>query len=479
MSRSTKVSESPAPFLDQDDLYGASPGPSRPRGNNAAPASMSPSPVASVSSDKENRSSRQPLDKGKGRMPMGPPQGTPSANERSKRKRTMEGDAPVDRDRSRRRRTVEVDEDASEADDYDPDQDIEERRRVRKGLRDLTKGVAENRSDYLTAGNTGLKDTLISADQWTDQVKQTSDATIDARLLVATADLSYKKTVALTSGDTALGVDLEDFLSKCRAYMRTAPAEEGEDGGQRAPSSTQRCRGGNGDEDDEDGDMFNWSYFGRVACLPHIARPSVPGFLLGPLSLEKRAKRVVVRKAALKVNSIQETRPEVLQKGDIQKDDNANLTTLCTQILARAKKVQDDLMNKLNDEVEEDTPETEIEKILDRHGISGDGDLALLKFIINPYSFGQTVENMFYVSFLIRDGKAGIKTGDNGMPYLTIPEGGGGNKAHSGQSKHQAVLALDMAEWKEAIELFDIKEPMIRHREEEAHSTGAKRGWYA
>jgi non-structural maintenance of chromosomes element 4 len=414
-----KVSESPAPFLDDDDIYGASPGPSRPRGSNVAPASMSPSPAASVSSDKENRSSRAPLDKGKGRMPMGPPSGPSPASERAKRKRVADRDTPVER--TRRRRMVEVDEDGSERDDYDPDQDIEERRRVRKGLRDLNKRVTEHRSDFLAPGNTGLKDTLISADQWTNQVKQTSDATIDARLLVTTADLSYKKTVALTSGDTAQGVDLEDFLSKCRAYMRTAPAGEGEDGGQRAPSSTQRRRGRHGDEDDEDGDMFDWAYFGRVACLPHISRPAVPGFLLGPLSVEKRAKRVVVRKAALRVNAIQETRPEVLQKGDIEKSENANLTTLCTQILARAKKVQADAMEKADNEVDENTmSQKEIYAVLDKYGLSRQGDLALLKFIINPFSFGQTIENMFYVSFLIRDGKAGVTVGDDGMPYLSM-----------------------------------------------------------
>jgi non-structural maintenance of chromosomes element 4 len=414
-----KVSESPAPFLDDDDIYGASPGPSRPRGSNVAPASMSPSPAASVSSDKENRSSRAPLDKGKGRMPMGPPSGPSPASERAKRKRVADRDTPVER--TRRRRMAEVDEDGSERDDYDPDQDIEERRRVRKGLRDLNKRVTEHRSDFLAPGNTGLKDTLISADQWTNQVKQTSDATIDARLLVTTADLSYKKTVALTSGDTAQGVDLEDFLSKCRAYMRTAPAGEGEDGGQRASSSTQRRRGRHGDEDDEDGDMFDWAYFGRVACLPHISRPAVPGFLLGPLSVEKRAKRVVVRKAALRVNAIQETRPEVLQKGDIEKSENANLTTLCTQILARAKKVQADAMEKADNEVDENTmSQKEIYAVLDKYGLSRQGDLALLKFIINPFSFGQTIENMFYVSFLIRDGKAGVTVGDDGMPYLSM-----------------------------------------------------------
>lgn len=344
---------------------------------------------------------------------MGPPR-LPSTNEQSKRKRTVERDPPGDR--TRRRRTVEPDEVGSDG-EYDPDQDIEERRRVRKGLRDLSKSVTENRAEMITAGNTGLKDTLNSANEWSEQVKQTSDATIDARLLVNTADLSYKKTVALTSGDTSQGVDLEDFITKCRAYLRTAP---GNDGDQRAPSSTQRRRVGNGDEDDDDGDMFDWAYLGRVACLPYISRPAVPGFLLGPLSVQKRVRRAVVRKAALKVNSIQETRPEVLQKSDIEQSDNANLTTLCTQILARARKVQADAMAAADEECDDDMSGEEIAAVLDRYGISQEGELAFFKFVINPYSFGQTVENMFYVSFLIRDGKAGINVGDDGMPYLCL-----------------------------------------------------------
>jgi hypothetical protein len=33
----------------------------------------------------------------------------------------------------------------------------------------------------------------------------------------------------------------------------------------------------------------------------------------------------------------------------------------------------------------------------------------LLKFIINPASFGQSVENMFYLSFLIRNGLANME----------------------------------------------------------------------
>jgi non-structural maintenance of chromosomes element 4 len=36
-----------------------------------------------------------------------------------------------------------------------------------------------------------------------------------------------------------------------------------------------------------------------------------------------------------------------------------------------------------------------------------------------------------------------------------------------------------MASWKQLIDVFGIKEPMIRHREEDEHLNVGAKGWYA
>lgn len=350
------------------------------------------------------------------------------ASTQPKRKRISERE--ISPARTRRRRTFEAENDSDNSnestdslDDYDPDQNVEERRQLRKGLRDLNRNLTENRSEYLTPDSNGLRDTLLKANSLSGRVKQTSDATIDSRLLVTTADLSYKKTLALVAGDTSQGVDLEDFVSKCKQYMERGDRLEGAAPMlSQAPGGTQRRRRtGNVEEDqDENGDMLNWSYLGRHACLPNNSRPPVPGFLYGPLSLEKRARKAMVRKAALRPNNLAETRPEVLGAGDIDKSENANLTTLCTQILGRLKKVRRDAAAAVEVENYDGMTAKQEEELLDRHGISRTGGIAYFKFIINPYSFGQTVENLFYVSFLIRDGKVGVDHDDQGMPFLGL-----------------------------------------------------------
>ena len=109
------------------------------------PGSLSPSPSASFSSDKENRSSSGNSGlqtNGKSRA-MPPPKlptpssaepGTPHAN---KRRRLTERDAPNASQMAYQRELREINDTTY----YDPDQPMEERRAVRKGIRDLARGL--------------------------------------------------------------------------------------------------------------------------------------------------------------------------------------------------------------------------------------------------------------------------------------------------------------------------------------------------
>ena len=44
----------------------------------------------------------------------------------------------------------------------------------------------------------------------------------------------------------------------------------------------------------------------------------------------------------------------------------------------------------------------------------------IFKLVINPDDFAQSVENIFYLSFLIRDGKVAFETDEEGEPVVCV-----------------------------------------------------------
>ncbi|KAL4941030.1 hypothetical protein BDV06DRAFT_212986 [Aspergillus oleicola] len=358
---------------------------------------------------------------------------------------------------------------------YDPDQAPEERRRVRKKLRDLTQDLNDSRSEYLQPGNNGLRETFEKANEIFVNVKQTSDATIDSRLLVSAADLSHKKTATLVLGEASAQIDVDEFVSKCISFMRTGPEDP-----HTAISSTQRRRAPRrtqaniDDSDDEDGDGMNWDWLGRAACFRHSARPAVSGFLLGPLSVQKRTRQVTQRRVRERIDPSQAVRPQELREEDLDKQETSNLTAMCSSINKLLGKTQgraESAVNKILEQIEDPAPEV-VEEAMAQHHIADDAGVPLFDFCINPKSFGQTVENLFYLSFLVRDGTVGIGTDSKGMPTLHPSKPYAPSEAQrQGIQKHQSVFSLDFDMWNDLVKTFNIENCIIPHRQEEEHDT--------
>ena len=271
----------------------------------------------------------------------------------------------------------------------------------------------------MAADSTGLTDIVVKANDIYGNVKQTADAALDSRLLVSTADLTTRRLQQMKIGTALTGIDVDEFVAKTIVYMRKGTHEH--------PALVQRRHGGqrmndSGSDDstaDDEGNELNWGHLGRIACFPHNLRPPAPGFLLGPLSVQKKIRKQTQRRERLQRRDPRDAiRPEELQTKDFERQDDANLLELCKKIhslissTALAKKAAFDEANtgELTDE--------ELYMLMEEHMLSDDGGLDFFSVVLNPTSFGQSVENIFYISFLVREGKLGIAWDRNGFPTL-------------------------------------------------------------
>lgn len=352
------------------------------------------------------------------------------SSESTKRKRGLTNGAGS---ANSRRRTGEVsdgasgsEQDGENSDQYDPDQPIEERREVQRGLRRLREDARINRDKYMQPGEGGVRRLIKQANALAGSVKQTSEATIDSRLLVETVELSYKKTALLTSGDAGQGVDVDGFVTQCLQFMRLGAGIQDDDAPELSSTQRQRRRPNNRgrqqdyDDDEEvgdEGDPCNWEHLGRFVGVPMARRPATSGFLLGPLSVQKKVRKITKRSAPFRPNSIRETRPEVLDANAIQRKEENDLTAICRKILLRLQEAQAEAQDAAETAYNTSGDE-EAQKVMTAHGLKSSGGMDFFRCVIDPKSFGQTVENMFYVSFLIRDGQVQLELDEDGHPTL-------------------------------------------------------------
>ena len=95
------------------------------------------------------------------------------------------------------------------------------------------------------------------------------------------------------------------------------------------------------------------------------------------------------------------------------------------------------------------------------------GDVDFFEMVLDPTSFGRTTENIFYLSFLIRDGHVSLFLDEDKLPMLrpmrqksnapSTSQGGQGS-----EKGKQLVIGLSMDEWEELCKEWDVNEPVFK-----------------
>ncbi|OAF99449.1 Nse4-domain-containing protein [Paraphaeosphaeria sporulosa] len=372
---------------------------------------------------------------------------------------------------------------------YNPQQDPRKRRQIRSNYRNLQRELEDNRDEYIKPNSNRLNELVPQATRVFSKVRMTADAVLDSHFLTSVTDLSSKQLKnSVNQGNHGIGVDLDQFVSRCIFFMKEGrPPGAQED----AQPSSRRPRQMQVDEADEEGDGdgegLDWAYLGRHACFPSNSRPPLSSFLLGPLSVQKRVRNMTRRARAQRQPAGPATRPQEIKLSEMDKSENSNLTHQVKTVGERLKDHLNRASELVTNELElltSDPTDDEMGDVFRRHRVcaleSEEAAVSLFDFAINPHSFGQTVENLFYISFLIREGAAKVETDADGLPLLA-PEASTADQRREQNvevQRRQAVFSIDYATWRTLIEAFDIKEPLIPHRAPEQTNIGAS-GWYS
>ncbi|KAJ7161159.1 Nse4 C-terminal-domain-containing protein [Mycena filopes] len=299
---------------------------------------------------------------------------------------------------------------------YDPDQDIHEKREIRRNYRLLHKALDDPHTKQ-TPVDLHLK--VDRANEIFENVKDPQEAVLDSSFFVKTSTATTRNARALKFGTGTFNSD--DFVTRLIAFM----------GGYKPPEDIA-SDASDIEEDELEDAPLDWGKVGRRA-LARSRRVPAMGFMLGPLSLEQKQRTARPKRAKFEKNKNDETKPQAIREEDISRSENE--TTKNVAVVAT-------LLEK-------------IEKI------------NLFRLIINPDSFSQSIENLFYLSFLIRDAKVAFEIDEQGEPIVFACEeiSDEDREAAGGKLlKQQLIFEFDMPTWRRAIDVFGITEPFIPTR---------------
>ncbi|XP_033633644.1 non-structural maintenance of chromosomes element 4 homolog A-like isoform X1 [Asterias rubens] len=313
----------------------------------------------------------------------------------------------------------------------------EKRRQLRQDYRSLIAETQKNREELISPDSNGLSETLRRADNLFTQVakiKCSREAALDSGLMLLVSSLGKERAQKLHTDFNTF--EPTEFAEKLITFM-----------------SDRRIRNDQGDRN-APFPKEGWSKLGQTAKSCFRRAPAFH-FILG--SFERGECPAKKKK----------------QTANRQKEKDSGPAVVPKQLVSMEKSHQE----VTTEEVERMLGILHQVTSFNQDDPSNVDPVSLFEFVINPHSFSQTVENIFHLSFLVKDGHAELKLDPDWLPII-IPK----MPYMEGQTKErvdrkQIMMTLHMTQWKEIIEVFEIREPLIPTRAEPSEGVnGIQRG---
>jgi hypothetical protein len=233
--------------------------------------------------------------------------------------------------------------------------------------------------------------------------------------------------------DDQLGIDKQDFLNNISSFLQNQHGSVDIDEDMEPEVNLDELNVGLVTEEDRFNEN-NWIKLGLL--FQAVSRKSVVvDFLNGPLATEKKKLAPRKRNVDDTTSTITSTANQV-QSTDLSVNHEQNTAHMVRDIYQQ-------FVNKYNDD-----------------------PINFFRFFINPNSYSQSVENLFFTSFLIKDSKLKLVCQD-GIPMVsivTIQEMEHLRGSSTGNNTIHQIASLDYSTWKKLITTFDITESFLRHR---------------
>jgi len=300
--------------------------------------------------------------------------------------------------------------DSSDSEVAETQEQVEVRRgAVRAGYRDLLDTIAREEDDLVNieAGAGQLTELMRDNENLYTQVEAPQEAVMDAMVIRHLSRLCRQQAEQLSANINQFRQ--EEYVERLKAAMRVDPG-----------SNLSRRK---------------WVLLGRRASVLFKKSPYLTS-MLGSLDIAPPPPKVKkLREKATKgtkQSELKETQATVLAE---RSDQSENATE------QMVKHVNKCLVSKFKE--------------------GGRKPVCYFSFVLDPTSFGISVENMFYVSFLINEKKASVSMSASGLPELRPVSSKESGNASGG--KNQVVANFTMNDWRKFVGKLGISQPSIAH----------------
>ncbi|CAL1543895.1 unnamed protein product [Lymnaea stagnalis] len=288
-------------------------------------------------------------------------------------------------------------------------QNEDDRRRIRENYRKLQDDLYDRRQEVINPSDEQdlLTSNVLKVDQMFKEVQTTREGALDSASLANISELGKAKAQALKTDFICFNPT--NFCEQVKTVVAGHMVQSGLTHG-------------------------NWVTLGK-AVHPFFRRTPVLKFMYGSFDRgEVVVKPIRQQREKLKETDDNQKASKPIQLSSFEETDRGELTT------AQVEHLLSTLWNvyEKNDEA----------------------PICFFEFVVHPTSFGQTVENIFYTSFLVRDGHARVFLDGEDLPVIEPIQKGKGD-GHEAKQRRQIVLSITPAEWEEIVRTFNIEQPLI------------------